>query len=34
MQHFYIILKSIFLPNTWARQQYQYLKHGGGNPGK
>ena len=28
----YIILKSVFLPNTWAGQQYQYLKHGGYNP--
>ena len=28
----YIILKSVFLPNMWARQQYQYLKHGGDNP--
>ena len=23
---------SVFLPNTWAGQQYQYLKHGGDNP--
>ena len=22
----------MFLPNTWAGQQYQYLKHGGDNP--
>ena len=28
----YIILKGVFLPNTWAGQQYQYLKHGGDNP--
>ena len=28
----YIILKSVFLPNTWASQQYKYLKHGGDNP--
>ena len=28
----YIILKSVFLPNTWAGQQYQYLKDGGDNP--
>ena len=28
----YIILKSVFLPNVWAGQQYQYLKHGGDNP--
>ena len=21
-----------FLPNTWAGQQYKYLKHGGDNP--
>ena len=26
------ILKSVFLPNTWSGQQYQYLKHGGDNP--
>ena len=25
-------LKECFLPNTWAAQQYQYLKHGGDNP--
>ena len=28
----YIILESVFLSNTWAGQQYQYLKHGGDNP--
>ena len=28
----YIILKSVFLPNTWTGQQYQYLKHSGDNP--
>ena len=28
----YIILKSIFLRNTWDGQQYQYLKHGDNNP--
>ena len=25
-------LKECFLPDTWAGQQYQYLKHGGDNP--
>ena len=25
----YIILIGVFLPNTWASQQYKYLKHGG-----
>ena len=25
-------LKECFLPNTWAGQQYQYIKHGGDNP--
>ena len=25
----YTILKGILLPNTWASQQYKYLKHGG-----
>ena len=28
----YIMLKSVFLLNTWAGQQHQYLKHGGDNP--
>ena len=23
---------NVVLPNTWVRQQYQYLKHGGDNP--
>ena len=27
---YYTISKSVF--NTWAGQQYQYLKHGGDNP--
>ena len=26
------MLKSVFLSNTRAGQQYQYLKHGGDNP--
>ena len=30
--YYYIILKSVFLPNTWAGRQYQYLKHGDDNP--
>ena len=25
----YIILKGVFLPNTWASQQHKYLKHRG-----
>ena len=25
----YIILKGVFLPNTWASQKHKYLKHGG-----
>ena len=28
----YIILKSVLLPNTWASQQHNYLKHGGREP--
>ena len=26
------MLKRVFLSNTWADQQYQYLKHGSDNP--
>ena len=28
----YIILKGVFLPNTWASQQHKYLKHGRREP--
>ena len=28
----YIILKGVFLPNTWASQQHKYLKRGGREP--
>ena len=28
----HIILKGVLVPNTWARQQHKYLKHGDRGP--